>query len=86
VGGVDARRLPSSAGVVRCGAHRLSFGWRAGWRWTAVVHRGAIHSGPQLSTELSSGVGRPGFGVEPTGERVVFDGKYVTAAGVSAGS
>ncbi|WP_329097456.1 DJ-1/PfpI family protein [Streptomyces sp. NBC_01439] len=27
----------------------------------------------------------PEFGVEPTGERVVFDGKYVTAAGVSAG-
>lgn len=27
----------------------------------------------------------PGFGAEPTGERVVFDGKYVTAAGVSAG-
>lgn len=26
-----------------------------------------------------------GFGVEPTGERVVFDGKYVTAAGVSSG-
>ncbi|MCN9241602.1 DJ-1/PfpI family protein [Streptomyces sp. RY43-2] len=26
-----------------------------------------------------------GFGAEPTGERVVFDGKYVTAAGVSAG-
>ncbi|MER6537792.1 DJ-1/PfpI family protein [Streptomyces sp. 900105755] len=26
-----------------------------------------------------------GFGVEPTGERVVLDGKYVTAAGVSAG-
>ncbi|MET9897314.1 DJ-1/PfpI family protein [Streptomyces sp. NPDC006446] len=25
------------------------------------------------------------FGAEPTGERVVFDGKYVTAAGVSAG-
>ncbi|QES47309.1 glutamine amidotransferase [Streptomyces venezuelae] len=25
------------------------------------------------------------FGVEPTGERVVTDGKYVTAAGVSAG-
>jgi transcriptional regulator GlxA family with amidase domain len=25
------------------------------------------------------------FGVEPTGERVVFDGKYVTGAGVSAG-
>lgn len=25
------------------------------------------------------------FDVEPTGERVVFDGKYVTAAGVSAG-
>ncbi|MFC8124727.1 DJ-1/PfpI family protein [Streptomyces sp. NPDC057302] len=25
------------------------------------------------------------FGVEPTGQRVVFDGKYVTAAGVSAG-
>ncbi|MFK0155913.1 DJ-1/PfpI family protein [Streptomyces sp. NPDC090493] len=26
-----------------------------------------------------------GFGVEPTGERVVLDGKYVSAAGVSAG-
>ncbi|WP_425827187.1 DJ-1/PfpI family protein [Streptomyces fractus] len=26
-----------------------------------------------------------GFGVEPTGERVVTEGKYVTAAGVSAG-
>ncbi|MFD5720702.1 DJ-1/PfpI family protein [Streptomyces sp. NPDC127036] len=25
------------------------------------------------------------FGAEPTGERVVFDGKYVTAAGVSSG-
>jgi transcriptional regulator GlxA family with amidase domain len=25
------------------------------------------------------------FGAEPTGERVVTDGKYVTAAGVSAG-
>ncbi|MER5932153.1 DJ-1/PfpI family protein [Streptomyces sp. NPDC002054] len=27
----------------------------------------------------------PAFGVEPTGERVVIDGKYVTAAGVSSG-
>ncbi|GHC55490.1 DJ-1/PfpI family protein [Streptomyces cinnamoneus] len=27
----------------------------------------------------------PGYGVEPTGERVVTDGKYVTAAGVSSG-
>jgi len=27
----------------------------------------------------------PQFGVEPTEQRVVFDGKYVTAAGVSAG-
>ncbi|MFE9931112.1 DJ-1/PfpI family protein [Streptomyces sp. NPDC005533] len=27
----------------------------------------------------------PQFGAEPTGERVVFDGKYVTAAGVSSG-
>ncbi|WP_444971743.1 DJ-1/PfpI family protein [Streptomyces sp. SAI-25] len=26
------------------------------------------------------------FGAEPTGERVVFDGKYVTAAGVSSGN
>ncbi|MGW8886534.1 DJ-1/PfpI family protein [Streptomyces sp. NPDC055749] len=26
-----------------------------------------------------------GYGVEPTGERVVTDGKYVTAAGVSSG-
>lgn len=27
----------------------------------------------------------PAYGVEPTPERVVFEGKYVTAAGVSAG-
>ncbi|MFE3547251.1 DJ-1/PfpI family protein [Streptomyces kronopolitis] len=27
----------------------------------------------------------PALGAEPTGERVVFDGKYVTAAGVSSG-
>ncbi|MFJ6777842.1 DJ-1/PfpI family protein [Streptomyces yangpuensis] len=27
----------------------------------------------------------PELGAEPTGERVVFDGKYVTAAGVSSG-
>jgi transcriptional regulator GlxA family with amidase domain len=27
----------------------------------------------------------PALGVEPSEERVVFDGKYVTAAGVSAG-
>ncbi|MFD3694792.1 DJ-1/PfpI family protein [Streptomyces sp. NPDC058646] len=27
----------------------------------------------------------PQFGARPTGERVVFDGKYVTAAGVSSG-
>ncbi|MFK0252554.1 DJ-1/PfpI family protein [Streptomyces sp. NPDC090445] len=27
----------------------------------------------------------PAFGARPTGERVVFDGKYVTAAGVSSG-
>ncbi|MEU8760476.1 DJ-1/PfpI family protein [Streptomyces sp. NPDC048659] len=27
----------------------------------------------------------PPLGAEPTGERVVFDGKYVTAAGVSSG-
>ncbi|MGW1379589.1 DJ-1/PfpI family protein [Streptomyces sp. NPDC002446] len=27
----------------------------------------------------------PQLGAEPTGERVVFDGKYVTAAGVSSG-
>jgi putative intracellular protease/amidase len=26
-----------------------------------------------------------GFGAQPAGERVIFDGKYVTAAGVSAG-
>lgn len=29
--------------------------------------------------------GLKGYGAEPTAERVVFDGKYVTAAGVSSG-
>lgn len=58
MGGVDARHLSSSVGVVRCGQHLLSFVTRTGRRWTAAGRRRGMHSGSQLSTELSSGVGR----------------------------
>jgi hypothetical protein len=58
VGGVDASHLSCSAGVVRCGQRLLSFVMRIGRRWTAAGRGRGMHSGSQLSTELSSGVGR----------------------------
>jgi hypothetical protein len=61
-----------SSGVLAGGGQR----WGTGVRCTAVPSY--PQSCPQMWVDL-------GFGVEPTGERVVFDGKYVTAAGVSAG-
>jgi hypothetical protein len=58
VGGVDTCHLRSSAGVVPCGLLLLSFVVRTGRGWTVAFLRRGMHSGAELSTELSSGVGR----------------------------
>lgn len=60
--------------------------------WTASVCTGAlllgaagILAGKRATTHWLSYGDLAAFGAEPTEERVVFDGKVVTAAGVSAG-
>lgn len=58
MGGVDTRHLPCSPGVVLCGQLLLSFIERVGRQWTATWRKLGMHSSTQLSTELSSGVGR----------------------------
>ncbi|MBC2876854.1 MULTISPECIES: DJ-1/PfpI family protein [Streptomyces] len=61
-------------------------------RWTTSVCTGALILGAAglLTGRRATGhwLSRPqlaGYGAEPADERVVTDGKYVTAAGVSAG-
>ncbi|MFI0741124.1 DJ-1/PfpI family protein [Streptomyces sp. NPDC021100] len=61
-------------------------------RWTTSVCTGALILGAAglLTGRRATGhwLSRPqlaGYGAEPSDERVVTDGKYVTAAGVSAG-
>ncbi|CAL9341557.1 Isonitrile hydratase [Nocardiopsis dassonvillei] len=65
----------------------------AGSRWTASVCTGSlilaasgVLAGRRAATHWLAGDELERWGVEhAVGERVVFDGKYVTAAGVSAG-
>ncbi|MFE0643613.1 DJ-1/PfpI family protein [Streptomyces sp. NPDC058877] len=60
--------------------------------WTTAVCTGSLVlaaagllDGRRATTHWLAREELRALGVEPTGERVVFDGKYVTAAGVSSG-
>ncbi|MER5729074.1 DJ-1/PfpI family protein [Streptomyces sp. NPDC002138] len=64
----------------------------AGTRWTTSVCTGSLLlaaagllRGRRATSHWLALDQLPAYGVEPTGERVVIDGKYVTAAGVSSG-
>ncbi|TQS40099.1 DJ-1/PfpI family protein [Cryptosporangium phraense] len=64
----------------------------AGTTWTTSVCTGSLLlaaagllAGRRATTHWLALEQLAEFGVEPTSERVVFDGKYVTAAGVSSG-
>ena len=64
----------------------------AGSQWTGSVCTGALVlgaagllQGKRATTHWSAHAGLRRFGAEPVNERVVFDGKLVTGAGVTAG-
>lgn len=64
----------------------------AGSQWTGSVCTGALVlgaagllQGKRATTHWSEHAGLRRFGAEPVNERVVFDGKLVTGAGVTAG-
>ena len=84
-GEVDARRGPPGASTGCDGPTRRRRGPRrcAPDRWCSA--RPGCSTGRRATSHWTALDALAGFGADPTEERVVVDGKIVTAAGVSAG-
>ncbi|MFC8722189.1 DJ-1/PfpI family protein [Kitasatospora sp. NPDC057198] len=96
VGAADLLLVPGGPGSTRQHEDPAVLEWLravdAGSTWTASVCSGSILlaaagllTGRRATTHWFGPEGLAAFGAVPTDERVVFDGKYATAAGVSAG-
>ncbi|WTW94014.1 DJ-1/PfpI family protein [Streptomycetaceae bacterium NBC_01309] len=92
----DVVIVPGGAGTTAALGDRALLDWLiaadAHTKWTTSVCSGSFllaAAGFLTGRKATSHWGwvehLAGFGAEPVSERVVFDGKYVTAAGVSAG-
>jgi len=88
--------VPGGPGEVLPRAHQPTLDWlRAAHEtstWTTSVCTGSLIlgaagllAGKRATSHWLALDVLPSFGAEPTGERVVIDGKVITAAGVSAG-
>ncbi|MGV9315918.1 DJ-1/PfpI family protein [Streptomyces sp. NPDC003691] len=96
VTGPDLVLVPGGPGDQDAMADEEITGWLrtvdAGTAWTTSVCTGSLVLGAagllrgrRATSHWLAYDDLAALGAEPTGERVVFDGKYVTAAGVSAG-
>ncbi len=90
--GPDGRRYPRRLPVLEYPTHAELRRVDATTTWTTSVCTGSLLlgaagllDGRRATSHWLALEQLTRFGAEPTGERVVFDGKYVTAAGVSAG-
>jgi transcriptional regulator GlxA family with amidase domain len=92
----DIILIPGGPGSRRAMVDEAVLGWvrtaDATSTWTTSVCTGSLVlagagllKGRRATTHWLSLDDLVPLGAEPTGERVVFDGKYVTAAGVSSG-
>ncbi|GHF26887.1 glutamine amidotransferase [Streptomyces mashuensis] len=88
VPGGPTARLPLTPGPVQDWLKTVD----AGTTWTTSVCTGSLVlgaagllAGRRATTHWLSLDHLAAYGAQPTGERVVIDGKYVTAAGVSSG-
>ncbi|MEU7913035.1 DJ-1/PfpI family protein [Microbispora bryophytorum] len=92
----DVVVVPGGPGTIEALSDTELLGWIAraheGTRWTTSVCSGSFLLGAagllkgRRATTHWGWLGRlAGFGAEPVSERVVIDGKVVTAAGVSSG-
>jgi transcriptional regulator GlxA family with amidase domain len=96
VSSADVLLVPGGAGQVDMVADEEVRAWLrqvdATSRWTASVCTGSLVlasagllTGRKATSHWLAMEELAGYGAVPTEQRVVFDGKYVTAAGVSAG-
>ncbi|MFD0259377.1 DJ-1/PfpI family protein [Kitasatospora indigofera] len=92
----DVLLVPGGPGTADVLADPATLDWirqvDAGTTWTTSVCSGSLLLGAaglllgrRATSHWISLVHLPAFGAVPTAERVVVDGKYATAAGVSAG-